>query len=353
MKTALSLLVAAFLAACSSPSAGPVRDGGATSSSAAGGSSGGASSAGTGGGSSSGGSSGGSSSGGIDGGNDAGVDAGPDGGCTPGDGGDCPFCGAGNFAVVCPLHLGTCPRDSVCAGSACDCDEGFVGMHCGDAGECTSANPCSYPDWWCAPREPGPCGPQNFTVPCPDGRGGVAYFPTHGSCGSAGSFGGCASGYVDLSCSGEPCSVQACTAPDWWCAPLDAGACGAQNFTTPCPDGDGGTFYCPANGSCAAGGGCGCQDGYIDVTCAGEPCTETTCSYPGWWCTPGTLACGALNDTVWCTGAGGSLYRCPANGLCFFQGCACNPGYSAIGCDGVPCGDGGCGARSWWCVDAG
>jgi len=333
----------AALAACASGTSGP-----APTVSSSAGTSGGrpASSAG---GAAGGGTSGGSSGGASTGSGDAGFDA----GCTPGDGGDCPFCGAANFVVRCGIKgIGaTCPRHSSCGpGDGCPCDEGYVAVRCGDGGACTDSNPCQGSDWWCAPVEPGGCGALNFTVPCPDGGGGVTYCPTHASCGTAGCS-GCQDGYVDESCGGEACEAQPCTYPEWWCAPRQAGPCGPQNFTVACTDGDGGVSgYCPTNGSCD-GQTCGCPSGDVLANCADEPCGLGSCDEDEFWCAPAG-GCGALNYTIQCPGN----YYCPSHSQCVDGNCQCASGYEAYDCAGVLCSrvDGGCQAPDVWCLqDAG
>jgi hypothetical protein len=90
----------------------------------------------------------------------------------------------------------------------------------------------------------------------------------------------CPSDTVALTCSGIPCGSSCSGA--WWCAPRQAGACGATNFDVPCGSDGGG--WCPSNGFCQ-NGGCVCNRGFEPVSCAGLPCTDGAgCSYPNWWC---------------------------------------------------------------------
>ncbi len=335
------MAVAALVAAgCGGKGQGAGGSGsGSESASSTGGGAGGSTSSGSGGGSSSGG-----STGDLDGGRDAGVDA----GCTPGDGGDCPFCGAGNFVVECPGLkglAGTCPRNATCnANQTCSCNAGYAEVSC-DGGAC-SGNNCTSPGWWCAPVAPGGCGPLNFTVTCPRADGGSFTCPTHAICGSA-TCAGCEDGFVDESCDGISCQAMACAASDWWCAPREAGACGPQNFTLACPDGDGGILgYCPTNGICQ-GRSCGCLSGYVQASCSNQPCAIGGCPEDEYWCAPAG-GCGALNFTVPCPSGG----YCPANSRCVGGSCQCEPGFAMTDCAGVPCQsvDGGCSYPNWWCT---
>jgi hypothetical protein len=70
-------------------------------------------------------------------------------------------------------------------------------------------------NWWCAPREPGNCGAQNFSVACSEPDGSLFYCPTHAIC-KAGQLCICPVGYLTTDCSGNGCSGD-CTYPNWWC----------------------------------------------------------------------------------------------------------------------------------------
>ncbi len=124
------------------------------------------------------------------------------------------------------------------------------------------------------------CGLYNFETECPMVQG---YCPSNSSCAANNSC-KCDPGYVDLNCSGEPCKLVGCQFPQWWCAPLVAGSCGAQNFTVTCSDGKGGTYSCPAQSSCGSDEKCSCDPGLTAMDCAGQTCNGD-CLYPNWWCT--------------------------------------------------------------------
>jgi hypothetical protein len=66
-------------------------------------------------------------------------------------GDSCLLCGASDFTVACPAG-GYCASNSTCADdNQCDCNVGFHGESC-DGTQCSSAHPCSYPDWHCVPN---------------------------------------------------------------------------------------------------------------------------------------------------------------------------------------------------------
>ena len=200
---------------------------------------------------------------------------------TGGSTGGSASCGVDNFTVVCPL--GKCPGNSTCKSDPfeCVCDEGFTSVTC-DGGPCTD-NDCEGKGWWCAPREAGACGVLNFTVPCGDGG---SYCPSSTTC-TAGTC-SCVTDTVALSCEGLACSTidGGCDGHtgDWWCAPLQAGSCGPQNWTVHCATASGGTYRCPTNASCSVSG-CLCDTPSLAEACDGNLCNDGGCSYPNWWCT--------------------------------------------------------------------
>lgn len=121
---------------------------------------------------------------------------------------------------------------------------------------------------------PAACG--TLTVSC------GAYLCPPGSVCGAGSTCSCPDDTLAVDCDGGACGAS-CVAPNWWCAPLAPGGCGALNFDVNCT-GDAGVYQCPSNGSCAAGDTCSCKPGYAAQTCKGAPCGS--CVYPNWWCAP-------------------------------------------------------------------
>lgn len=275
--------------------------------------------------------------------------SGADAGCTPGDGGNCPFCGADNFVVACPSGL-KCPRGAVCGDLGnCVCPAGYSQLDC-DGGLCSRANPCSGTGWWCAPWEPGVCGPRDQTVLC----GGGSACPSNSTCAPGGQC-DCGSAYSAVSCSGQSCNATTCEPDAWWCAPRQAGACGPANFTLSCADGG---YLCPTHGVCLNNGAsCSCGAGYVALDCAGNYCdaANASCQTGDFWCVPTAPGpCGALNLTVSCPSAK-DLVQCPTHGVCgpnsTCPGCAA--GYTAVDCSGTPCAQASCMLPNWWCVDAG
>lgn len=132
----------------------------------------------------------------------------------PDAGADAASCGAANFVVVCASG-GTCPTQSRCSSPGrCTCADDTVALDCSGQA-CGAVVNCLYPNWWCLPRTPGPCGARNFTVPCNDGDGGIYHCPTNGTC-LTNRRCGCAAGHSAIDCSGQPCS-GACSYPNWWC----------------------------------------------------------------------------------------------------------------------------------------
>ncbi|MBS2026576.1 MAG: hypothetical protein JST54_01625 [Deltaproteobacteria bacterium] len=143
----------------------------------------------------------------------------------------------------------------------------------------------------------GSCGANNFTVTCSGG----ATCPAHSTCVSGGC--NCADGYYSASCEGVACTGQ-CTAPDYWCAPRQAGVCGAANFTVACPD-SAGTYYCPTHSSCGANRSCTCDSGYPAKSCGGSACNNS-CSYPDWWCELPATTSSASSGSTGSTGTSGT-----------------------------------------------
>ncbi len=232
----------------------------------------------------------------------------------------------------------------------------------------------------------GTCGAPNFDLLC-SGAGGAANYncPDHGTCAGSNAC-GCEDGYLQLNCAGELCSGN-CAYPDWWCAPRQAGACGAANFSVPCPDGTGGTFYCPSTSACGTNNSCSCAAGEIAVSCSGITCSSANpCSYPDWWCTTqtatgssttstggssssgsggtsgGTLcplpqgttgasSCGAQNFVTPCALPNGNTIYCPLNATCDPRGgCDCPLGFNTQDCSGNACSGSGCAYPNWWCA---
>jgi hypothetical protein len=255
-------------------------------------------------------------------------------------------CGADNFAIPCNGG-GFCPILSTCvSGNSCQCESDSVALTCGGQPCSLVSGGCNYPDWWCAPRTAGSCGPQNFTVACTDGDGGTFHCPTGASClpGNA-----CACPFsteVPVDCSGAEC-IGGCSYPNWWCAPRAPGACGALNFTVPCPGPDGGEFFCPTNALCEPDA-CRCPDAFVDLSCQGAACLGN-CTSPDWWCAPRDAgACGAQNFTVPCPDGDGGTFFCPTHAVCEVAGCGCGGAHPPVDCSGQPC-DGGCAFPNWWC----
>ena len=122
------------------------------------------------------------------------------------------------------------------------------------------------------------CGAANFTVHCSDG---VTDCPTNSHCVDD-YFCTCEPSYVAKDCTGKACSpTVACNYPNWSCTGVGVSACGASNFTTPCPGGG----FCPSHSSCVKSGVvCACDSGFVGSTCSGTSCDTVTCGYPDWWC---------------------------------------------------------------------
>ena len=64
-----------------------------------------------------------------------------------------PVCGAASFNVPCGNGK-SCVENSHCLpnGTSCDCNPGFIPWSCANDQACSSANHCSYPQWWCLPE---------------------------------------------------------------------------------------------------------------------------------------------------------------------------------------------------------
>ncbi len=220
----------------------------------------------------------------------------------------------------------------------------------GGAGGTSTTGGDGGSDAGCTPGDGGDCpfcGAGNFVVSCPN----FISCPRDATCGTNVDC-VCNRDAVQLDCSGAVCSrSNPCRGTDWWCAPLQAGACGPQNFTVL---GDGGA--CVTNSVSAGDGYCDCLPGFQSADCSGLSCADGgNCAYPNWWCVPAT--CGQDNFTVACQplGPDAGTFYCPANSSCGL-GCRCNAGFVSVLCDGTPCsgsGDGGCVAPNYWCVDAG
>lgn len=111
------------------------------------------------------------------------------------------------------------------------CHCGADSEQCGD-GVCEGSESCETCGADCGQCTAGQCGAANFSVSC-----GTFTCPQHSVCGINGC--DCQSGYVEQSCSGQPCTAGTCAPPNWWCAP-DGG-------TSVCGDG-----ICDPGESCSA-----------------------------------------------------------------------------------------------------
>ncbi len=215
---------------------------------------------------------GGSDGGGTDAPADVGVSDG--GGCVPGARRPCYSGSAGSRDQgVCREGVQVCDRTGAwptdCAGEIlpdctarmCGGDEcsGTCGPPCPDGTVCDDAGRCVTRT----------CGPDGFTVACPDG--------THCPAGAMCSGGGrctCNPGTVAVDCGGTPCGAT-CAYPMWLCAP--APFCGAGSVL--CASG----VRCPRHSGCdPVTGACRCNAGYAAVTCAGMRCD--TCAGTDYRC---------------------------------------------------------------------
>ncbi len=212
-----------------------------------------------------------------DGGLDAGDDAGP----------GASVCGDRNFDVSCGGDAGACPPNSGCVvlggQPTCACADGFVALDCAGTPCLLLDGGCASPNWWCAPRVPGPCGAQNFTVPCGADAGSYDC-ATNEFCGP-GVTCVCPEGMLALTCDGRDCSLVdgGCSYPGYDCEPRGPGPCGPLNFSIECQQPDGGIYFCPSHGACYPPSSCVCADGTQPVSCGGLTCNGN-CTYPDWWC---------------------------------------------------------------------
>ena len=212
---------------------------------------------------------------------DAGLDGGADG--VP----DAGVCGQESFDVSCGGDAGACPPNSACVvlggQPTCQCADAYVALDCGGMPCLLLDGGCASPGWWCAPRVAGPCGAQNFTVPCGADAGSYDC-ATNEFCGPDVTC-ICPQGLLALTCDGQDCSLVdgGCVYPGYNCEPRAPGTCGPLNFSVQCDDGDGGIYYCPSRGACHPPSGCDCAGGTQPVSCGGLACNGN-CSYPNWWC---------------------------------------------------------------------
>jgi len=201
---------------------------------------------------------------------------------------------------------------------------GFVGSACSGG---------SAPD-----AGPAVCGASNFTA-CAGACANLSVCQVNNVC-------VCNADTVALDCSGQVCN-GGCRAPNWWCVPRDAGACGPVNFTVPHTTADGGVGHCPTDGVYVSGG-CECPTDFTELSCTGVPCNVSPCTYPNYWCVARDAgACGPVNFTVACNGDAG-IFHCPSNGVCNGDGCGCAAGHVASDCNNTPCA-GHCAFPNWWC----